>query len=73
MAGTMVSGMVTLDPAASWQSLYELLMAQLASIEADAAGLDAATIAAIREVAEWSKSQMIAPPAPQECREPRHC
>ncbi len=56
--------MATLDPTASWQSLYEMLTAQLARIEADETGVDAATIAAIREVAAWSKAQMIGPPTP---------
>jgi hypothetical protein len=58
--------MAKLDPAASWQSLYEMLTQQLERIEADEPGLDSATVAAIREVAEWSKAQMIAPPAPED-------
>jgi hypothetical protein len=69
----MVSGMATLDPAASWQSLYELLMAQLARIEADQNGLDAATVAAIREVAAWSKAQMVGLPTPEHPGEYPRC
>jgi hypothetical protein len=69
----MVPGMATLDPAASWQSLYEMLMAQLASIEADQANLDAATVAAIREVAAWSKAQMVGLPTPEHPGEYPRC
>jgi hypothetical protein len=69
----MVAGMARLDPAASWQSLYELLMAQLAKIEADQNELDAATVAAIREVAAWSKAQMVGVPTPEHPGEYPHC
>jgi hypothetical protein len=69
----MVGGMATLDPAASWQSLYELLMAQLAKIEADQNDLDAATVAAIREVAAWSKAQMVGLPTPEHPGEHSRC
>ncbi len=64
--------MAKLDPAASWQSLHDMLTAQLARIEAEETGLDATTIAAIREVAAWSKAQLIAPPAPEEPAERSH-
>jgi hypothetical protein len=65
--------MATLDPAASWQSLYELLMAQLQKIEADPSDLDAATVAAIREVAEWSKAQIVGLPTPERPGEYPRC
>ena len=69
----MVPGMATLDPTASWQSLYEQLMAQLAKIEADPNHLDAATVAAIREVAEWSKAQIVGLPTPERSGEYPRC
>jgi hypothetical protein len=57
--------MAKLDPTASWQSVYEMLTAQLAKIEADETGVDAPTVAAIREVAAWSKAQMTGIPTPE--------
>ena len=69
----MVVGMVTLDPTASWRSLYEMLTAQLARIEADQDHVDPATVAAIREVAEWSKAQMVGLPAPEPPGESPRC
>ena len=48
-------------------------MAQLARIEADQNGLDAATVAAIREVAAWSKAQMIGLPTPDDPGECPRC
>jgi hypothetical protein len=65
--------MAKLDPTASWQSLYEMLAAQLARIEADGTGVEAATVAAIREVAAWSKAQMNGLPTTEHSGEyPRH-